>query len=537
MNNVLHLTYSSSLSRLCEVNSSFDSGILRVAYTNRNRNGSYISKETYEKCLDTIYNCPIVCNYNRDTDTIGSHDIDVVTDDDGNMRIVNITTPIGVVPESAKPYWELIEEADGSIHEYLCVDVLLWKRQEAYKKIRDEGINSESMEITVKDGERDKQSGLFIINDFEFTAFCILGDGVEPCFESASLEVFSHTEFKKQMADMMTELRDTFSLVNTPETESDIHPQYRSMEGGKVLEDNLVLTDTGCGVAVGKTNSTIQEVFEAANDNSDVNSEFESCSSDEVTNTAEASCDDNIADVVTENTDVVENNFELAGQFRDNLVRALSEEVVDTCFGEMQRYWYVDYDPDKCEVYCHDEMDWLLYGFTYSMNGDNVVIDFESKKRMKFAIVEFDEGEQASPFASVFAKAVEQFGKNDAQWSEKFNEASETISTLRCELDELDTLRQFKQEAEAERAREAKENVFAQFEDLVGIDAFEALKENCDGIDAEAIEEKCFAIRGRNSTQKFSYETKTPKLKVLKEDYANEPYGGLMLEYGISESK
>lgn len=531
MDNVLHLTYSSSLSRLCEINSSFDSGVLRVAYTNRNRNGSYISKETYEKCLDTIYNCPIVCNYNRDTDTIGSHDIDIVTDNDGNMRIVNITTPIGVVPESAKPYWEMVEEKDGTIHEYLCVDVLLWKRQEAYKKIHDEGINSESMEITVKDGVHDKDSGLFIINDFEFTAFCILGDGVEPCFEGAALEVFSHTEFKKQMADMMTELKDTFSLITTPETEDDIHPQYHSTEGGRVLEEKLALT------AENEVNE--ENVVENAQENFNSVNESVVADGDNVSNSDDSANDSEepAIDGAEVSEDASTNNFELAGQFRDNLIMALQDEMVETCFGDMPRYWFVDYDPDKCEVYCHDEMDWLLYGFTYSMNGDNVVIDFESKKRMKFAIVEFDEGEQASPFASVFEKAVEQFGKNDAQWSEKFNEASETISALKCELGELDALRQFKQETEAEMAREAKANVFAQFEDLVGIEAFEALKENCEGIDADTIEEKCFAIRGRNNTQKFSFEAKAPKLKVLKETRVDEPYGGLMIEYGISESK
>ena len=49
------------------------------------------------------------------------------------------------------------------------------------------------------------------------------------------------------------------------------------------------------------------------------------------------------------------------------------------------------------EVYCWDRNDWLLYGFGYKLNGDSVVIDFESKKRKKYTIVDFDEGEQPSP--------------------------------------------------------------------------------------------------------------------------------------------
>ena len=53
------------------MNPSFDKGIMRVAYTGRNPNNSFISRETFEKCIGTIYNVPVVAHYDRDTDTIG----------------------------------------------------------------------------------------------------------------------------------------------------------------------------------------------------------------------------------------------------------------------------------------------------------------------------------------------------------------------------------------------------------------------------------------------------------------------------------
>ena len=117
----MRIVFSSGVSDLQECNSSFDSGVLRVAYTGRNRNNSFISKETFERCMPSIYNCPIVCRYDRDTDTIGSHDMELVQDDDGSMYIVNVTQPVGVIPESAKFGWEEIEDASG-VHESLCVD-------------------------------------------------------------------------------------------------------------------------------------------------------------------------------------------------------------------------------------------------------------------------------------------------------------------------------------------------------------------------------------------------------------------------------
>ena len=146
MNKVLNLTYASSLTRLCEINSSFDAGVLRIAYAGENRNGSYIDKKTFEKCMKTIFNCPIVCNYDRDTDTLGGHDMEVVRDSEGELKIVNLTTPVGCIPESAKVFWETIEEEDGSTHEYLCAEALLWKRQEAYQKIKKDGFTAQSME-------------------------------------------------------------------------------------------------------------------------------------------------------------------------------------------------------------------------------------------------------------------------------------------------------------------------------------------------------------------------------------------------------
>lgn len=89
MENQLRLTYSSSVERLREVNSSFDSGVLKVAYAGKNRNGSSISKEAFERSIHTIYNCPIVCNYNREEDMIGSHDMEVVSKN-GEMQLVGL---------------------------------------------------------------------------------------------------------------------------------------------------------------------------------------------------------------------------------------------------------------------------------------------------------------------------------------------------------------------------------------------------------------------------------------------------------------
>lgn len=517
MGKVVHMAYSSSLSSLCEINSSFDTGVLRIAYTGANRNGSFISKETFERCIETLYNCPIVCHYDRETDSIGGHDVELVSGEDGSMRLVNMTIPIGVIPESSKYFWSVVEEEDGTEHEYLCADVLIWKRQEAYRKIKEDGITAHSMELTVKDGAM--EGGLFVIKDFEFTAFCLLGDEHEPCFESSALGLFSYDEMKKQMAEMMSDLKNEFSLVVPPVGDNDKHPQNHPMEGGeKVLNEKLALV-AEYGLEVENLGFSIEDLTLE-----ELREKFEAMKP------AEPAVDPVVDEPAEPKAD-----FALAGQIRDEIYNALSVEKIECCWGEMTRYHYVDHDHEALQIYCYDAEDWKLYGFSYSMNGDNVVIDFESKKRMKFAIVDFDEGEQPAPFAGVFEEITKQYTANDTQWSEKYQTASDTITSME---NELGTLRQFKTDTEAAAKAAAQEEVFAQFEDLVGVEEFDALREHCAEYELDALEEKCYAIRGRKgTTAKFTTESKPPKLKVDKTaPVSNDPYGGLFARYGHADN-
>lgn len=516
-NKVLNLTFASSITNLCEVNSSFDSGVLRVAYTGENRNGSAISKDVFEKCMRTIFNCPIVCNYDRESDTLGGHDMEVVREKDGALTLINVTTPVGCIPESAKVFWENVTEQDGTIHEYLCAEALLWKRQEAYRKIKKDGIVAHSMEIAVKDGET--INGIYHIKDFEFTAFALIG--VEPCFESSSLEVFSKRDFKAQLSEMMRELKETYNLVNTPDDGvGNTKLQNHSMEGGEqVLDKNELIAKYGIDVETldfsieDFTFEELEEKFKAMqSDNSN---------SDETKTTSTGAPDEGDTD-----------NFALMSNIVDEIVRVIDTVKVQREWGERNRYCFVDCDLELNEVYVWDTNDWLLYGFAYTMDGDTVNIDFNSKTRKKYVIADFDEGEQASPFAPVFA-LMEQRIRDNADWEAKYQTASGTITSMKAELDEL---RQFKAEAEDITAQNERDEVFARFGDLVGVEAFEALKDNCADYDTETLEEKCYAIRGRQvgTSGKFSLTQKIPKLKVEHGHTEKAPYGGLFEKYGFS---
>ncbi len=496
----LRIVFASGVSGLTERNGSFDSGVLRVAYTGRNRNNSFISRETFERCMPSIYNCPIVCRYDRQTDSIGGHDMELVTDGGGNMRIVNITQPVGVVPESARYWWEDIEDNSG-LHEYLCVDVLLWKRQEAYRKIREDGITDESMEISVKDGAM--EDGVYVIRDFEFNAFCLLGS-VEPCFESAALEMFSKDDFREQMEAMMRDFKESFLAVSsTKEGEDKLN---FSTEGGDGALDEKIALVREYGFDADKLEFSLDEL-----------------TADELREKLEA------LKAAGENA----GSFGLEGNFQSELMDALGEEKVEACWGTDSRYWFWDYDRDLSEVYATDITDWKLYGFVYAMDGDSVKVDFSSKKRMKVTVEPFDGGSAEDPAAGLFARLAEKVSAKEAEWAGKFQAEAEKNAGLEGELKEL---REFKRDAEDRAAENERTQILGRFADLEGIEAFEALKADHAGMTAEALEEKCYAIRGRSAAPaKFALEQGgAPKLKVEKaEPEEKEPYGGIFAEFGI----
>ena len=82
------------------INPEFSYCTVLVAYHGDNRNSSSISKETFEKCLWSIYGIPIVGEWVRREDdpnknTWGSHGGRIILDDQG-IRYEETTRPLGL---------------------------------------------------------------------------------------------------------------------------------------------------------------------------------------------------------------------------------------------------------------------------------------------------------------------------------------------------------------------------------------------------------------------------------------------------------
>lgn len=514
----LSLKFASSVSDIKPLNSSFDEGILKIAYWGFNNNKVHISREAFEQAIPSMFNCPVVCNYNRSTDSIGGHDMEVVNKD-GSLRLVCKTNPVGVVPESAVPFWQEVEEHDGSTHEYLCAPVLFWKRQEAYEHIKENGITDESMEINVFRYEK-KEDGFTYITSFEFTAFCLL-ESVSPCFESASVELFSADEFKDAYSRMMQDFKREFSQVNTASADDidvESNAETFSKGGNDPLNINELLakyelvqediTFDYSDMDTEQLEARFAEIREQKNNSGEPEIDD---NSDPLESTANA---DTQADALVHDGQV----FSLTGeQFITELLNSIGQEKYqDPEWGEFYRYSYVDFDADKNEVYVYDFADGKLYGFSYIMNGDNVVIDFDSKKRMKISFVEFDNGVEQTIFSDIFSK---------------FNEKKKALDI------ELGELTEYKQNAEKQQHKNDADKVFSKFADLEGNESFVSLKSKFEEYSIDELEEKCFAIRGRSVPTKFSQESGSNSIRIPAEHNTyqdpNEPYGGVFHEFGF----
>lgn len=546
MNKVLNIfcdAESTSVYNIREINSSFAVATLDVMYTGQNPNGSNIPREAVEAAIPTLPNVPIVCNYDPDSKEIGGHDIEFVSDDDGNVHIRNLTVPCGVVTDHTKFYFEKKKDKHGVEHEYFVADgVILWKRQEVYDYIINDlgGVVPHSMEINVTDGAKNRTTGYYDINSFEFSALCLLGS-VRPCFEGSKITVYQdesvRNELKDKVAEMMSELKECYSMI-APAIDAVDNNTIHSTKGGDVMSEEITKLAEEFGIDVNALDFSLEGMSV-----DDVRKKFEEMTSDNSNSTdsddenggSEGGADDG-------------EKFELNRQIERSLYEAVSAEKVSYDWGDMPKYYLEDFDTEKGEVYVMATEDWNLYGFKYAMDGDNVVIDWDSRARKKYAIVDFDEGTTAqNTVASVFSAMSEviiaargesaAFAEQVASMNQKIEDMTAKYDAVSAEVTEL---REYKSNAENDIRNEMIEGVLSEFAELSGVEAFDDLKASLEKDNTlytkDALEEKCFAILGRvKATTKFSAEVKAPKIHVDKiddtDDVDEKPYGGIVEKY------
>ena len=248
---------------------------VKVCYLGKNRNGSYINKETAEKMASTLPGAPIVGAFRKDVEDFSDHG-EVIHIEDGRIEFSCKTMPYGFVAPDAKCWFQKFTDTDAFgneiVRDYLMTQGYLWTHQyeEAISCIEEGKGQSMELDPETMDGHwaMDDKSGIefFIINEAVITKLCILGDDVEPCFEGASVtapEVSKEFTFNEDFANtlftMMNELKDALqnkggsdmpennTEVVEEQVEETIEPVEEIEETTEVEEGETGADEFACG--------------------------------------------------------------------------------------------------------------------------------------------------------------------------------------------------------------------------------------------------------------------------------------------------
>lgn len=244
---------------------------IKVMYLGKNRNGSFIDKNTAIQMANSLPATPIVAAYNENKEDFGDHG-EVLHIEDGEVKFSCKTVPYGFVAPDADVWFQKFDDTnefgETTTREYLMTTGYLWTGQ--YPEL-DKCINQgqgQSMEIDDVDGHWTKDSNdieFFIINDAIFTKLCILGDDVEPCFEGASVtspEVSEHFSYNKEFSHtlfaMMNELKSALT------------------KGGSMPKENVESVEVEPTATVEEEAPVVEEFAEDVETNEDVKSSEDS---------------------------------------------------------------------------------------------------------------------------------------------------------------------------------------------------------------------------------------------------------------------
>lgn len=375
---------------------------IKVLYTGKNRNRSFISKEVATKMANSLPGTPIVGQYFYQTGDFGDHGEEELVIDDKGLRFIKSTVPYGFVATDAKVWWQNFVDKDGVEREYLLTEGYLWTgRYPDCKRIIEKG-NHQSMELDRDSlvGEWSKISGewskfendeheYFIISDAVFSALCILGEEVEPCFEGANITKkggimysLDRDEFKEKMLDFMADLKDALNnlgyeggkqvenlnnpTIETPEVETVVEP---IVEGETVVEGVVETPESieGAEATEGEESSEgVEEDFakkkeeDEANEE-DSNSEDKKESNSEEEDDKEKKKNYSLEEVV-EYQELLTKYAELEGQFNAiteelnsikpeyNKLKEKAIEAEEKAKEDMINSFYMLSEEDKAEV-------------------------------------------------------------------------------------------------------------------------------------------------------------------------------------------
>lgn len=176
-----------------DINKGIAECVIKVFYLGENRNGTFINAQTAKKIATTLRGSPIVGYFNEEEKDFEEHNREITINEQGELELKNTTIPYGFVSPNADVWFQDFKEVDTSTNEvhyrtYLMTKGYIWQKQyEAAQEIVNDMGKGQSMELDPDNLQGHREGDFFVITDASITELCILGDDVEPCFETASI--------------------------------------------------------------------------------------------------------------------------------------------------------------------------------------------------------------------------------------------------------------------------------------------------------------------------------------------------------------
>lgn len=510
-----------------------------VMHTGANLNKTSFTKDAINKAVPTICNTPIlgyvVDELDEEDKDFKGHEHELrITDKD--VKYVYAGQAYGVIPESCNPRWIVKDDGTGIEREYLRVDGLIWtKFSDPVDIFTRDGTKNHSVELTdMACGPADK-NGNVPVGSFKFDGCCILSTtdpSIKPAMTGSCVTAnFSVEDITAQIRDRLYEyqaIQQNYTAQNdnpSDKEKGDTTPMNEN-------EKNPAMTENA--VAEGAVENP--EIETPAAENTATKTESEAAPAE---NTApEEGAENATTEVPAENTAPAEEDepatsseFTLtANQLRDEVYNALLKVQVPSRWDNecmIPKYWLTDIQGS--EVIVTDSGTYQLMGIPYSMNGDNVVLEYENIKRKKVIYEDWDNGDVMPGLITMFSTLTDKL----VELSDSFTKAANEVSEIKPKLEAYE-----KAEADAKAAEmEAKRNaLFATFDEKLGADAeYIALKENKE-ISYSDLETKCYALVGRKSAE-FSYVPNKNNKRTVRfgvggtQNGSDVAYGGLIEHY------
>lgn len=517
-----------------------------VMHTGANLNKTSFTKDAINKAVPTIRNTPIlgyvVDELDEEDKDFKGHEHELrITDKD--VKYVYAGQAYGVIPESCNPRWIVKDDGTGIEREYLRVDGLIWtKFSDPVDIFTRDGTKNHSVELTdMACGPADK-NGNVPVGSFKFDGCCILSTtdpSIKPAMTGSCVTAnFSVEDITAQIRDRLYEyqaIQQNYTAQNdnpSDEEKGDTTPMNENEKNSVATAENTAAENHE--TATPPAENTVQEPETQTTEKS-VPAEGEDktpAAENTVANKdeGEAAPTENTA-LTAEGEPAASSEFTLtANQLRDEVYNALLEIQVPSRWDHecmIPKYWLTDIQDN--EVIVTDSGTYQLMGIPYSMNGDNVVLEYENIKRKKVVYEDWDNGDVMPGLITMFSTLTDKL----VELSNSYTKAANEVSEIKPKLEAYQQA-----EADAKAAEmEAKRNaLFATFDEKLGADAeYIALKENKE-ISYSDLETKCYALVGRKSAE-FSYVPNKNNKGTVRfgvggtQNGSDVAYGGLIEHY------